>query len=56
MMRAFQCDICEKFETGEYNTITVAYVTYQVCTDCLTEIRSLISKMEKQVSSKEKTK
>ena len=48
-MRAFKCDICTKFEAGASNTVTVAYLTYETCTDCLEKIRNLISEIEKQV-------
>jgi len=49
-MRAFKCDICNKFEAGASNTVMVAYITYETCTDCLEKIKDLISKIEKQAS------
>lgn len=49
-MKAFQCDLCEKFENGNPKTITVSLITYEICDDCLAKIKALISKIEKQAS------
>ena len=53
-MRAFKCDICEEFEAGAHHTITVAYITYQACTNCLEKIKEMISKIENRVSKRER--